>query len=179
VIASPADLLAVLVDHAPINVRESDSLIRIRAALSWLRDPFAEDADPWHVTASAILVDQDRRVLLHRHKALDTWMQPGGHLDPGETPGEAVVREVAEETGLTATHCSDTPFHVDVHEGPRGHVHLDIRWLLESDGAAPLQPGPGESPDVAWFDLADALELADASLRGALQRLGNGHQTAR
>lgn len=177
--AGPADLLASLATHVPFDARESASLIRIRAALSWLRDPFAEDADPWHVTASAIVVDEHGRVLLHRHKALGIWMQPGGHLDPGETPGQAVLREVTEETGLTATHCSDTPFHVDVHEGPRGHVHLDIRWLLETDGTARLQPGPGESPDVAWFDLAEALELADAGLRGALRRLGNGHHTVR
>lgn len=177
-IVTAADLLASLQDHEPVDARESASLSRIRAALAWLPDPFAEDADPWHVTASAIILDQDGRVLLHRHKVLGTWMQPGGHLDPGETPHEAVVREVAEETGLAATISSELPFHVDVHEGPRGHVHLDIRWLLASDGGAPLDPQPGESPEVAWFELAEAVDVADPGLRGALVRLQD-HQTAR
>lgn len=177
-IASAAELLASLADHEPIDARELASLSRIRAALEWLRDPFLQDADPWHVTASAIVVDHDGRVLLHRHKVLGVWMQPGGHLDPGETPGEAVLREVAEETGLDATIESEVPFHVDVHEGPRGHVHLDIRWLLASDGTAPIRPEPGESSEVAWFELAEALEVADPGLIGALRRL-QGHQTAR
>jgi 8-oxo-dGTP pyrophosphatase MutT (NUDIX family) len=38
-------------------------------------------------------------VVLHRHRVLGIWVQPGGHIDSGETPWDAAVRETAEETG--------------------------------------------------------------------------------
>src|SRR5690606_18869145 len=40
------------------------------------------------------------RVLLHRHRKLGLWLPPGGHVEPGELPDEAAVREVLEETGV-------------------------------------------------------------------------------
>lgn len=46
------------------------------------------------------LVNSNRKVLLTWNKNLQTWIPVGGHIDPGETPEEAVVREVAEETGF-------------------------------------------------------------------------------
>jgi 8-oxo-dGTP pyrophosphatase MutT (NUDIX family) len=108
-------------------------------------------------------------VLLHRHKRLGIWLQPGGHLDPGESVAEAAVRETLEETGVQAGHPPGGPrlIHVDVHEGPRGHVHLDVRYLLVADGSATLRPGPDESPHVAWFDAAEVEEVGDASLVSA------------
>lgn len=51
--------------------------------------------------ATAYLV-RDGKTLLHKHRKLGLWLPPGGHIEPGETPDEAVLREVAEETGLRA-----------------------------------------------------------------------------
>lgn len=51
-------------------------------------------------TASALLFDADRRVLLVRHADGDIWTTPGGMIEPGETPADAAVRETWEETGL-------------------------------------------------------------------------------
>ncbi|MDX1511355.1 MAG: NUDIX domain-containing protein [Nitriliruptorales bacterium] len=176
-IRTGADLLTALVDHTPVDGRETRSLERIRGLLAWLPDPFNEDADPAHVTASGIVIDKTGRLLLHRHRRLRIWLQPGGHVDPGESLEEAVDREVREETGLVTTLVQATPVHVDLHEGPRGHLHLDIRWLLRADADAPLAPGPTESPDVAWFALDAAAGLVDAGLRGVLPRI-EAHQTA-
>lgn len=39
-----------------------------------------------HLTASALVLDQNDRVLLILHNALKRWLQPGGHLDQGEDP---------------------------------------------------------------------------------------------
>ena len=41
--------------------------------------------------------------MLHLHKRLDLWLQPGGHIEPGETPWDAARREAHEETGLDVT----------------------------------------------------------------------------
>src|SRR3989344_2330233 len=46
------------------------------------------------------LVNGDRKVLLTWNKNLQTWIPVGGHIDEGETPEEAIKREVAEETGF-------------------------------------------------------------------------------
>jgi 8-oxo-dGTP pyrophosphatase MutT (NUDIX family) len=166
-----AAVLADLAAHRPGGEWERRSLARARAMLQWLPRPLDQDADPTHVTGSAIVLDGRGRVLLHRHKRLGIWLQPGGHLDPGEHPCEAARRETLEETGVAADHPAAGPhlLHVDVHEGPRGHVHLDLRYLLHGDGDAPLRPAPGESPDVAWVARDEVPRLADASLVAAVR----------
>ncbi len=155
--------------HEPREPREARSLQRTLAMLSWLRAPLDETADPTHVTASAIVLGEDDRVLLHRHKRLGIWLQPGGHLDPGESCEVAVLREVVEETGLTGTLEGDRPLHVDVHEGPRGHVHLDVRWLVRVPAGAEPSPEEGESQDVAWFRRHEALAVTDLAAANAIR----------
>ncbi|MFA9445285.1 NUDIX hydrolase [Egicoccus sp. AB-alg6-2] len=175
-----AELRRHLDAHVPRDARERSSLRRTLALLDWLTDPLSETADPTHVTGSAIVVDAGARFLLHRHKRLGIWLQPGGHVDPGESTAGAAVRETREETGLSAEHPAKGPVvaHVDVHQGPRGHVHLDVRYLLLADGDAELAPLAGESPHVGWFDLDGVRAVGDASLvsaaEAALGRLGRG-----
>jgi 8-oxo-dGTP diphosphatase len=48
----------------------------------------------------AAFVMHEGRLLLVRHAKLGKWLPPGGHIEPDETPDEAVLREVREETGL-------------------------------------------------------------------------------
>jgi len=50
-------------------------------------------------TAGGILIYRDK-VLLIKHKKLNMWLGPGGHVDDGEVPSEAAEREFYEETGL-------------------------------------------------------------------------------
>jgi 8-oxo-dGTP pyrophosphatase MutT (NUDIX family) len=51
-------------------------------------------------TASVLVLRPDRQILLLLHRKLGVWLGPGGHVDPGEGPDEAALREVMEETGL-------------------------------------------------------------------------------
>jgi len=53
-----------------------------------------------HFTASAIIFDEDNRVLMHFHKKLQMWLYPGGHIEENEEPQEALLREVHEEVGV-------------------------------------------------------------------------------
>lgn len=166
-----AALRAALAAHEPVDAREARSLERTRAALSSLPRPFDVAADVTHVTASAIVIGP-RGVLLHRHKRLGRWLQPGGHVDPGEDPQHTALRETYEETGITARHPAEgaTITHVDAHDGGRGHVHLDVRYRVL---AADVDPAPpvGESQEVYWFGWEDALAVADPGLSTALRAL--------
>ena len=54
------------------------------------------------IGAFAVILDQQRRVLLCHRRDLDIWNLPGGGVESGELPTEAIVREVKEETGLDA-----------------------------------------------------------------------------
>ena len=163
-----ADLARALAAHVPVDPREARARAAVLDALADLRDPFDRHADLTHVTGSAVVVGR-RGVLLHRHRRLHRWLQPGGHLDPGKTAAEAAVRETAEETGLAAVHPDGGPrlVHVDVHAAADDHVHLDIRYLLLGPDADPAPP-PGESQEVAWFGWDDADAVADDALAGAL-----------
>lgn len=164
---------AAVAARTPVDEREAAAQVRFLTELDRLPSPFDEHADPVHVTASAIVLNPaGDAVLLHRHKRLGLWLQPGGHIDGGEHPADAAAREVREETGIARVrHVAASPevVHVDVHPGPKGHTHLDLRYLVEADG----EPAPGrdESQDVRWFGWTDAIERADPGLRGALLSL--------
>jgi 8-oxo-dGTP pyrophosphatase MutT (NUDIX family) len=135
-----------------------------------------EDASPprrQRVAAYALLV-RDGDVLLtrmsDRTRIPGRWTLPGGGIDHGEDPREALVREVYEETGL---HIS--PGHVaDVHSshftGPRSDglvedyhgIHLIFHGtvLPQSDGVEPHVTEVDGSTDLAaWVDREEALGL--------------------
>ena len=162
---------AAVAGFDPHSARERESRRRFLAELRRLDDPFDQGADPVHVTGSAIVVGP-RGTVLHLHKRLGRWMQPGGHLDAGEWPADAALREAVEETGLAVRHPRGGArlVHLDVHPAARGHVHLDLRYLLEAPDEDPV-PAPGESPEVRWFGWDEALAVADEALIDGLRRV--------
>lgn len=166
-----AALRTRLTSLTPVNDREAASIAQTIDRLTWSDDPFDESANDHHLTSSAFVISS-RGVILHLHRRMGIWVQPGGHVDVGETPDAAALRETLEETGLLARHRSPTDlFHVDVHPGPRGHTHYDLRFVVL---AAPLDPTPplGESPDVFWFDFVAAQQRCVPDLTPALAKLG-------
>ena len=166
-----ATIRAAVLARRPVDARERDSIARFVELFDTLERPFDEHAHKVHVTSSAILVSDDRRrVLLHKHKRLGLWLQPGGHIEPGESPADAALRESIEEIGVPARHQSPGGMfvHVDVHPGPKGHTHLDLRYVVRSPRAVPA-PAAGESAQVRWCAWAEAEAMADAGLIGALR----------
>jgi 8-oxo-dGTP pyrophosphatase MutT (NUDIX family) len=150
-------LLVALEAVEPVDEREREDLAATVALLGGRDRPFDEGARD-HVTASAFAVSS-RGVVLHRHRRLGIWVQPGGHVDAGESAEVAALRELAEETGLAAVHLGPPALvHVSVHPGPRGHRHYDCRWLVAATTTT-IAPQAGESGEVRWF-------TPDAALAG-------------
>lgn len=166
--ASAEELRAVVEGHQPMSQREVVAKERFLAELDRLEDPYDEHGGPTHVTASGIVVGR-RGTVLHRHKRLGIWMQPGGHVDAGETPAVAARREATEELGLAVEHPAGGSLlvHLDVHTAAHGHTHLDLRYLLLAGDDDP-DPPPGESPEARWYDWAEAQAVADEALADAL-----------
>lgn len=106
-------------------------------------------ADPRVVLgAFAVIVDASGRVLLSHRRDMDLWNMPGGLVEGGETPWAAVVREVAEETGLqvTADSLSGVYCKTDLAD-----VVFVFRCTIH---AGRLQP-TSEADRHAYFPLAD------------------------
>jgi 8-oxo-dGTP pyrophosphatase MutT (NUDIX family) len=181
----PTALRATVIESVrarrPVDDRERDSLATCLRRLVELPAPFDRDADLVHVTGSGIITGPDG-VLLLEHRRLHIWVQPGGHVEDGETPWEAARRESIEETGLRlALLGSTTPgagdlaapglVHVDVHPSAGGHTHLDLRYALAVEGDPTPRPPAGESQEVRWYGWADAIAVADPGLSGLLRHL--------
>ena len=165
--------------RTPVDAREAQAVEQFLEAYDRLADPFEMEADPVHVTGSGFVIGR-RGVLLLKHKRLGIWLQPGGHIDSGETPWGASLRECQEETGLDVRFAGPVGadgvpelVHVDVHAGGRGHTHLDLRYLIDGGEDDPAPPEE-ESQEIGWFTWSDAIELADPGLQGALIALNPG-----
>ncbi len=158
---SADDVRALVRAHEPASARETAAKERFLFELGRLADPCDEQAGPVHVTASGIVVGR-RGTVLHRHKRLGIWLQPGGHIDAGETPPVAARREAIEELGLVVEHPAGGSrlIHLDVHSAAHGPTQLDLRDLLV---AAARWYGGDEAAALADDGLADALPLARAA----------------
>lgn len=137
--------------------------------------------DQFDYTASAIIVHNEKVLLLMHHK-LNMWLPPSGHIELDETPLEGLFRETEEESGLTpdnltlVTPFSDNlrfernkdgsltqpmPFDIDIHYvGDTGHRHIDFAYILVSD-TSDVTPEKGGSQQLKWFSLDEIRNLAD------------------
>ena len=105
------------------------------------------------------MVDDDRLLLIRRGHgpAAGEWSVPGGRVEAGETLAEAVVREVAEETGLAVV-CGELMGWVERIEVPQHFVILDFRASLL--GGADEPAAGDDAAEAAWVHLHQVSDLA-------------------
>ena len=168
-LSRPQALLAELNKHTPYDTREERSLTQTCNLLNTMSDKaFTREHSHRHITGSAFVIS-NQGLLLHLHKKIKLWIQPGGHLDENETTYQAALRETKEETGVVPD-LSNEIFYVDVHETPSGHTHFDIRYLGYSDDLK-INPGEDESQSVEWFTPEKCMTLTDPAITGTIEKL--------
>lgn len=115
-------------------------------------------------SASVAVRDERGRVLLARHATGGAWSLPGGAVEPLETPADAAVREVWEETGLTV----ELGRLVGVYHGPEFVVRYDngdetAYLAVVFDGrptGGEARPDGDELLELGWFGRSDVGGLA-------------------
>jgi ADP-ribose pyrophosphatase YjhB (NUDIX family) len=113
---------------------------------------------------TAIVWNTDNQLLLIRQNENNSWTLPGGIIDPGESPAQALVREVYEETGVKIRPKSI----VGVFGGPEGFSRtypnqdqvefVDIVFECEAVGGT-LECRDGEATEVRYFDITELCDL--------------------
>jgi 8-oxo-dGTP pyrophosphatase MutT (NUDIX family) len=137
-----------------------------------LENPFSRSNQLGHITASGLVINNGKALLIF-HPYIKQWFQPGGHIDEGEEPIQAAIREVFEETGVVCESLSEflDPIDIDLHEIPENpkkgegaHLHIDLLFIL-------MAIEEGDSPErieKAWvpFD-----QISNPRIQRVLQKL--------
>lgn len=116
-----------------------------------------EPAPRPQLCVGAVAVDADRILLVRRGHgpAAGCWSIPGGRVEAGETLAEAVVREMAEETGLEVV-CD--AFLGWVERIADGHHHVILDFSVTLLDAGDPKAG-GDATEAAWVPLPQVAEL--------------------
>ena len=138
-------------------------------------DALWREGPPAHLTASAFVLDADRRhVLLTLHRKGGFWVQCGGHLEPDDvTLSGAALREASEESdlaGLEVVGPADLHRHTLSAAFGRCREHLDAAYLVRAPYGGQPHASP-ESLDVAWWPVDALPEAVVPDLPGRLRRL--------
>lgn len=122
-----------------------------------------------HFCACAYVVNPDnRKLLLVKHKEYNKWLQPGGHIENNETPEEAAIREVYEETGIKITLIGEhfpreddliRPLGVQCNRKHNGDKMIDIVYYGKPNNPDSPLKANDESTDIGWFSRHDLDEM--------------------
>lgn len=115
----------------------------------------AEENTNWQQSVGAVVI-RDGRVLLGRHTygpGKGRLILPGGYVQKGETPQQAVVREVLEETRVRVKAARV----VGIRFNMKDWYVLFAAEYLSGTG----EPGDEENSEVVWLPIEEALERPD------------------
>ncbi|MBU0760218.1 MAG: NUDIX domain-containing protein [Nanoarchaeota archaeon] len=120
------------------------------------------------LVVTGYVFNDKKEFLLIYHNKLNKWLPVGGHMEQNETPDEALLREVSEETGLSVEILGKseigmggnvktnlaTPFHVNVHN-VGDHDHCSLFYVCKAKGSGEIKLQEEEVGGFKWVKKED------------------------
>ena len=120
------------------------------------------------LVVAGLIIDESKRALLVKHKKLNKWLPPGGHIKENETPDDALHREIREEVGIEVELLNvvkipergnikrqlAVPFYVNVHS-VGDHDHCCFYYLCRPKGKSELKVNESEIEAARWFSMEE------------------------
>lgn len=132
--------------------------------------------DRYPVAAHLILRDPDGKILLMRRTGTDygegQYCFPAGHVDLGETPTQSIVRETAEELGITITPARLAPAGVMFRRSLEPRV--DFFFTADVWEGTPRICEPHKCTELTWADPDDLPSGTLEYISAAIANLGHG-----
>lgn len=132
------------------------------ARTEYVHDPHAPEPNSLVVAASAVVVDAEGKLLLHRRSDNARWSIPGGAMELGESIAHTAIREVREETGFEVEIdrlvgiYSDPGFIVAYSDG---EVRQQFSVCFACRVVGGQRATSDESLEVAFFPAEEVAEL--------------------
>ena len=129
------------------------------------RSVYAKRVD--EVSAGGLVIDESgtKGLLIGRRDLKDAsrerllWSLPKGHIEAGETPEQAAIREVSEETGIQSEISRELGI-IDFWFMAGGkRIHKTVHHYLFREVGGVLAPQVSEVDDVGWFPLEEIISL--------------------
>ena len=126
--------------------------------------PFCYDYPRPAYSVDAVIISQsEQKILLIKRKYnpfAGKWAFPGGFMDMNETPEEAIIRELEEETGLKNIALQQFKTYGAVNRDPRGRIISTI-FIGYIDKTIEYEVyGMDDAEKAAWFTISEIPELA-------------------
>lgn len=122
-------------------------------------------------TVAVYIINSKNQVLMLKHKKINSWLPPGGHVEKNELMHQAAEREVMEETGIHVefiysteilnNECDDRarllprPLVVQL-ENMGDHYHEDFVYLAKAGNDKIINY---EEHEIRWFDFIEIFKL--------------------
>ena len=129
-----------------------------------VKRPYAKRVD--EVSAGGLVIDTTGTMglLIGRYDHKDAsgkrvlWSLPKGHIEEGETPELAAIREVAEETGITSSITKSLGV-IDFWFMAGGkRIHKTVHHFMFTEVGGTLLAQESEVDEVSWFPLAEIVD---------------------